>query len=73
MIVYLIAYGVWRFVIEFFRTDYRGGTAGLTPSQWQSFIFIGIAVALIIVYKIKKYPVCLPPIDRDGDENKPIK
>ncbi len=73
MIVYLIAYGVWRFVIEFFRTDYRGGTAGLTPSQWQSFIFIGIAVALIVVYKIKKYPVCLPPIDRDGDENKSIK
>lgn len=64
MIAYLVAYGIWRFVIEFFRTDYRGGSSTISPSQWQSFIFIGIAAALFVYYKIKKYPVCLPPLEK---------
>ncbi|MBR2614361.1 MAG: prolipoprotein diacylglyceryl transferase [Clostridia bacterium] len=49
--VYLIGYGVWRFVIEFLRTDYRGGAGFFSPSQVQSFIFIGVGVLLIFVYK----------------------
>ena len=37
MHIYLIAYGVWRIVIEIFRTDARGAIIlGLAPSQWQS-------------------------------------
>ena len=48
--IYLIAYGIWRFIIEFFRADDRGGTGVLQPSQWQSFIFIGIGIALILLY-----------------------
>lgn len=57
--IYLIAYGVWRFIIEFVRTDAVGGSGqtGLRPSQWQSFVFIGIGVALIIFYIVKKIPL----------------
>ena len=58
MHIYLYAYGVWRFAIEFLRRDSRGGfVLGLSPSQWQSFIFIGIATALLIVYIVKKIPL----------------
>lgn len=61
MSIYLIAYGIWRFFIEFLRTDARGAVVlGLAPSQWQSFIFIGIGVALIVFYIIKKIPLFLP-------------
>lgn len=38
---YLVLYGVWRFVIEFFRSDDRGAVGGLSTSQ-----FIGIFVVL---------------------------
>ena len=60
--VYLFGYGVWRLFIEFFRTDYRGAIIlGLAPSQWQSFVFILGAIAILIFYKVKKYPFVLPP------------
>lgn len=38
---YLVSYGVWRFIIEFFRSDDRGAVGGLSTSQ-----FIGIFVVL---------------------------
>ena len=59
--IYLIAYGVWRFIIEFFRTDYVGGSAEafFRPSQVTSFVFIGIGVALLIIYRILKIPYIL--------------
>lgn len=56
MHIYLIAYGVWRFLIEFLRGDYRGGSGFLSPSQWTSLIFIGIGVILLIVYYYKNIP-----------------
>ena len=57
MSVYLIAYGIWRIFIEFLRTDNRGAfVLGLSPSQWQSFLFIILGVALILIYKIRKKP-----------------
>lgn len=60
MIIYLISYGVWRFVIEIFRTDYRGGSIfGLSPSQVTSIIFILAGLALLAVYLIKKWPIFL--------------
>ena len=52
--IYLISYGVWRFIIEFFRTDYRGGlteSGALSPSQIQSIIFVVAGVILFFVYK----------------------
>ncbi len=57
MHIYLIAYGVWRIIIEIFRTDARGAMIlGLAPSQWQSIIFIVGGVALLLFYYFKKIP-----------------
>lgn len=56
---YLIAYGVWRFAIEFVRDDERGssGISGLTPAQLIALLLIAAGVALIFIYKfvLKKY------------------
>lgn len=51
---YLIGYGVWRFVIEFFRTDDRGASfiSGLTPSQVTAILMVLIGVVLIAAYYI---------------------
>ena len=49
MPIYLVAYGVWRFFIEFVRGDYRGSfIPGLTPSQFWSILLVigGIAYFL---------------------------
>ena len=52
MPLYLICYGVWRLIIEFFRSDERGAVVlGLQPSQWQSILFIVLGVGLIFVIK----------------------
>lgn len=58
MQIYLIAYGVWRFLIEYVRADEVGGATDslLRPSQWQSIVFILIAIALFVLYRIKKIP-----------------
>lgn len=46
---YLIAYGVERFVLEFFRYDaIRGVWGGLSTSQWISVILIPIGLYLIL-------------------------
>ena len=45
---YLISYGIFRFVNEFFRTDGRGHFIGsLSPSQFWSIVMVVIGVALI--------------------------
>ena len=56
--IYLIAYSIWRFIIEFFRDDPRAGLkeTKLEPSQWMSFIFLFVGIGLIVLYKIKKVP-----------------
>ena len=70
MQVYLIAYGVWRIFIEFFRTDARGAVIlGLYPSQWQSIIFIAGGVAMFLVYIIKKIPLRFPK-EENKEEDK---
>lgn len=56
MPLYLISYGVWRMIIEVFRADYRGFTATLSPSQWQSIAFVLGGIAYIVFMIIKKYP-----------------
>ena len=52
--IYLIAYGVWRFIIEFFRDDERGssGLSFLTPSQLTAIVLIVVGVICIVVYRI---------------------
>lgn len=58
MPVYLIGYGIWRIIIEFFRDDPRGAVIlGLAPSQWQSIVFILGGIAIIVYYLIKKIPL----------------
>ena len=53
MPIYLISYGVFRFLIEFIRGDERGGTIlSMSPAQ-----FISIAVVMIgiiLIFKIKE-------------------
>ena len=52
--MYLIAYGVWRFIIEYWRDDHERGSSGisfLTPSQLTAIIMVVIGVAYIFAYK----------------------
>ncbi|MCL2370341.1 MAG: prolipoprotein diacylglyceryl transferase [Firmicutes bacterium] len=55
IIIYLLAYSVFRFFLEFLRGDNRGaflfGT--ITPSQIQSLIMFGIGIALLIIVHFK--------------------
>ena len=50
--VYLIGYGVWRFVIEFFRTDDRGASfiPGLSPSQVTAIFLILVGIGIVVAY-----------------------
>ena len=69
MHIYLIAYGVWRMIIEIFRTDARGAIIlGLAPSQWQSVIFIAGGIALLLIYKYKKFPYFFPKEEKEKKE-----
>jgi phosphatidylglycerol:prolipoprotein diacylglycerol transferase len=53
MPIYLFTYGIFRFVIEFFRADDRGTlVSAISPSQFWSIIMI---VASVVVYFILKY------------------
>lgn len=52
--VYLIGYGVWRFVIEYVRDDGERGSSGiswLTPSQLTAIVLVLVGVGLIFLYK----------------------
>lgn len=52
MSLYLVSYGVWRFVIEYFRADYRGDfIPGLSPSQFWSIIMVLLGVAIFFIYR----------------------
>ena len=51
MSLYLISYGIWRFVIEYFRADYRGDfIPGLSPSQFWSIIMVLLGVVIFFIY-----------------------
>ena len=48
--VYLVSYGIWRFVIEFFRADFRGNfIGGISPSQFWSIVMVLAGVALLFI------------------------
>ena len=52
MAIYLISYGIWRFIIEFFRDDYRGDfIPGLSPSQFWSIIMVIGGVVVLFLYR----------------------
>ena len=49
---YFVLYGVWRFIIEFFRSDDRGAVGGLSTSQFLGvFIVLAGIVMLLLVKK----------------------
>lgn len=52
--IYLIAYGVWRFCIEYARDDDRGasGISFLTPSQLTSIILVLAGIALLLLNRL---------------------
>ncbi len=51
--LYLFSYGIFRFVIEFFRADHRGEFVGsISPSQFWSLLMIPLAFG---VYFLQKY------------------
>ena len=51
MIIYMISYGIFRFVIEFFRGDERGQLdVGLSPSQYICILMVVGAIGLIFLY-----------------------
>lgn len=49
--LYLLLYGVCRFIIEFFRNDYRGAIGFLSTSQFISIFVITISIGLFIFNK----------------------
>lgn len=52
MAIYLVSYGIWRFVIEYFRDDYRGDfIPGLSPSQFWSIIMVLAGIAVFFLYR----------------------
>ena len=71
---YMVLYGVWRFVIEFFRSDERGAVGALSTSQFISlFVFAG-GVALLLLVKfgvLKKTVLDLPiPVEEETKKKK---
>jgi len=70
--LYMIIYGVWRFFIEYFRTDDRGTTivSSLTPSQLTAVIMIVGGIALIFLTAfIKKRLNAGEEALSDGEKN----
>ncbi len=51
--LYAVAYGIWRFVIEFYRGDDRGQFAGtaLTPSQFWCIFMVIFGIGFIFLQK----------------------
>lgn len=56
--VYTISYGIWRFIIEFFRDDDRGAKIlGLQPSQFWSILMVlfGVGYVFLQMYVFSKH------------------
>lgn len=68
--IYLIGYGIMRFVIEFWRGDDRGGfVPGVSPSQFWCLLMIVIGIPLIFILRksyakrqeyLKEHPIIEP-------------
>ena len=66
--LYAVAYGVWRFIIEFVRDDHRGSFLGaLTPSQFWSIIMVILGIgyfflAKYLLSRFEKHPEMQAPV-----------
>lgn len=54
-VIYAVFYGIFRFIIEFFRGDERGQLVGLSPSQYWCIVLVVGAIPLYFYLK-KKMP-----------------
>jgi len=54
--LYLLLYGVGRFIIEFFRNDVRGSVGTLSTSQFISIFFVIGAVVMFVINKKRALP-----------------
>ncbi|MCX6549901.1 MAG: prolipoprotein diacylglyceryl transferase [Acidobacteria bacterium] len=59
--VYILLYGLSRFVIEMFRGDPRGMTMGFSTSQWISMGLVPLAIVMLIVLG-SRTPAALDPV-----------
>lgn len=50
--LYLILYSVGRFIIEFFRNDYRGNVGVLSTSQFISLLILAIGIAMFFAKEL---------------------
>lgn len=78
--LYAIAYGIWRFIIEFFRGDDRGELfpgSPISPSQIWSIVMVAIGVGYVFVQKyffskLMKHPERsdekAPDVEEGGDD-----
>ncbi len=77
--VYAIAYGVWRFLIEYARDDYRGSfVGGITPSQFWSIVMVVLGIGYFFLYKyvlkkFMKHPELAEPVIREDDKKSKAK
>lgn len=56
-LIYLFSYSIFRFVLEFWRGDYRGGAGFFSPSQWQSIImFLAAVILTVYIFCFKRIP-----------------
>lgn len=70
--IYLIAYGIFRFLIEYLRADERGNfIPGISPSQFWSIVMVlaGIALFIFVHYLTKKKTEQLPQNEQSSDDN----
>ncbi len=62
--IYLIAYGIWRFSIEFIRGDDRGAfVKGVSPSQFWSIVMVLLGVGYILAIKFDLFGKCARALD----------
>ncbi len=72
--IYMMGYGVWRFLLEYVRADYRGTTifSFMTPSQLIAVIMFLAGAALLIVmmkFKMSYKAVVTESIEAEVSEN----
>lgn len=58
---YLVGYGVWRFIIEFFRSDDRGAVGALSTSQFIGIFIVLFGIVTLVLVLQGKTPAHVPP------------
>ena len=66
--LYLLMYSIGRFIIEFFRNDYRGTVGFLSTSQFISIFILVLSIVILVLSYKKKVPVCADNLDGATDE-----